>query len=425
MRFPRPIPILTALLAVVAPVAGQGTDNPHGELPPGLDCASCHTPAGWSPLREDLAFTHGERSGFELTGAHEATPCVGCHLDLRFDAPRIDPLECGACHSDPHEGRLVDSCASCHDTRTFYDVDGELAHARTTLPLSGAHLQLPCETCHVEDRVLFTGLEPECVACHHDAYLSAEVVDHEGSGFSEDCTQCHSDLGWSDSPYFDHATASGWPLVEAHAWVRCSGCHQVPGMSPLYSAGSPDDCYACHLDEYEEEHGGGFSTTCVDCHNQRSWEDATFDHTAEGAFPLLGAHARIDCRACHSVPGYALLFPAPTGEDDCVACHQSDYDREHGGDGYPTTCALCHTVDNWEASLRHDSQFFPIFSGRHAGEWSSCAECHVDPADFRVFSCIDCHAHTQGTTDADHSEVRDYVYASAGCFSCHPTGREG
>lgn len=412
------------LLALPPGVTAQGTGNPHGELPPGLTCSSCHTPEGWSPLREPLDFTHGARSGFTLDGAHRDAPCAGCHLDLRFDAPRIGPLECGACHQDPHRGRLVDACAACHGTRSFQEVDGELAHARTQLPLTGAHLQLPCENCHVQDRLLFTGVDPGCVTCHLEAYRSAAVVDHEGSGFSTDCTACHSDLGWADSPRFDHASASGgYPLVEAHALVRCAGCHQLPGMTPLFQATGPDDCYACHQADYQEEHGGSFSTDCLRCHTQRSWEGALFDHGAEGAFPLLGSHARIDCTACHVVPGYALLFPAPAGNEDCVACHRADYDREHAGDGYPTTCATCHGVEDWDASLEHDARFFPIFSGAHREKWDRCTECHTTPADFSFFSCVDCHQHNRADTDADHREVNDYLYESAGCYACHPSGR--
>ena len=56
----------------------------------------------------------------------------------------------------------------------------------------------------------------------------------------------------------------------------------------------------------------------------------------------------------------APIFPVPAAPDDCVACHQADYDREHAGEGYPTTCALCHGVNDWDADFRHDSDFFPI-----------------------------------------------------------------
>ncbi len=416
--------LIALLTALPAPVhAVQADSNPHGPLPAELTCEDCHTPAAWSPLRDPLAFVHGEASGFELTGAHTGTACIGCHLDLRFDAPRIQPLECQACHEDPHQGRLVDSCAACHTTRTFYDVDGELAHARTALPLTGAHLQVPCETCHADDRVSFTGLDPECIGCHLDAYQASPVLDHEAAGFSTDCTECHSDLGWADSPLFDHESASGgWPLVEAHAGVRCSGCHQVPGMEPLFPAQSPEDCYACHQDDYEAVHSGGFPTSCTDCHGQSTWEGADFDHAADAGFPLEGVHDRLACSACHTIPGYGLIFPVPAAPDDCVACHQADYDREHAGEGYPTTCALCHGVNEWDADFRHDSEFFPIFSGTHAGRWNDCAECHVVPSDFNTFSCIDCHEHNAADTGADHSEVPNYLYESAGCYSCHPTG---
>ncbi|HSM04495.1 MAG TPA: hypothetical protein VK858_07725 [Longimicrobiales bacterium] len=422
-RFAGPV-VLLLLGAFPRPCeAVQAASNPHGPLPPGLACEDCHTEAAWTPLRDAPDFVHGERSGFELTGAHQDADCAGCHLDLRFDAPRIGPLECQACHQDPHQGRLVDACASCHTTtRTFYEVDGELAHARTALPLTGAHLQVPCETCHVEDRVLFTGLDPDCISCHLDAYRASPVVDHEAGGFSTDCTRCHSDLGWADSPLFDHEQASGWPLVDIHAGVRCSGCHQLPGMEPLFPAQSPDDCVACHQDDHDAVHGVGFPTACTDCHTQTTWSDWTFDHDAVGGFPLLGRHAGLACMACHDVPGYDLLFPAPSDGEDCVACHRADYDREHGVDGTPTTCALCHGVENWDSDFRHDADYFPIYSGSHAERWADCAECHVAAGDFSTFSCIDCHQHNPTDTDARHLEVPGYVYESGGCYACHSRG---
>ncbi|HSG47479.1 MAG TPA: hypothetical protein VLA43_06705, partial [Longimicrobiales bacterium] len=370
MRSARPAFLLVlATGALALPAAAQsGSANPHGELPRGLDCTACHSTGSWTELRSPLAFTHGEASGFVLEGAHQDTPCRGCHLDLRFDAPRVRQLECGACHGDVHDGRMVDACAACHDTRSFFDVDGELAHARTALPLTGAHRQFPCQGCHAQDRLFFTGLDPECTACHLEDFQASTVVDHEASGFSTDCTQCHSDLGWADSPAFDHVGASGgYGLEGAHAFVRCASCHQVPGMAPIYASQGPEDCIGCHQDEYDREHGAGtaFSTTCVQCHNQSGWGGAEFGHDEVTGYALLGRHARLECSRCHAVPGYQLLFPAPGEQDDCVACHQRDYDAEHGGEGYPTTCALCHSPDNWDARLSHDARFFPIFSGAH------------------------------------------------------------
>lgn len=349
-----------AAVAVLALVAGalfhapsviaQETENPHGSLPVGLDCIACHTTGGWDILREPLGFEHGASSGFRLDGAHATTSCAGCHLDLRFDAPRIPPLECGACHEDVHGGRTVDACAACHATDSFFEVDGELAHARTSLPLTGAHLQVPCQGCHDRDRLLFTGLDPECTSCHLDDYEGSTVVDHVASGLSTQCLDCHTELGWADSPYFDHPSVSGGYLLEGdHAFLACVSCHQVPGMT--------------------------------------------------------------------------LLFPVPTAEDDCVTCHQADYDGAHAGDGYPVTCPLCHTQSDWNGATAHDERFFPIYSGPHRQAWTGCGDCHTVPMDFAFFTCLECHQHNQADMADKHSEVNNYIYESAGCLSCHPTGR--
>jgi hypothetical protein len=118
-----------------------------------------------------------------------------------------------------------------------------------------------------------------------------------------------------------------------------------------------------------------------------------------------------------------LLFPEPAGQDDCVACHQSDYDGEHAGTGFPTTCLSCHTADTWEgATFDHDALYFPIYSGTHREGWSDCADCHPAPGDFSAFTCLTCH--TRSETDPDHDEVTGYAYESSACLACHPTGED-
>ena len=70
----------------------------------------------------------------------------------------------------------------------------------------------------------------------------------------------------------------------------------------------------------------------------------------------------------------------------------------------------------------HDAQFFPIFSGAHNGEWTSCTECHSNPANYSVFTCIDCHEHNRTDMDDKHSGENGYEYSSLACLDCHPTG---
>lgn len=272
-----------------------------------------------------------------------------CHLNLRFDEPKISSLECGSCHVDVHMGRMVDACGTCHDATSFSNVPGLTLHARTAFPLSGAHTQISCESCHRDDsRGAYTALPTECLSCHA-ADLASAAFDHEAAGLPTQCEQCHGTLAWT---------------------------HAVE-----------------------------------------------FGHTA-GGFQLLGAHARIRCENCHILPGFGGIF-SPANENDCIACHQAEYDREHSGTQFPTTCNACHGLDSWLGAsfAEHDSRYFPIQSGPHAGRWSDCSTCHIAPDQFSVFSCLGCHQHDQAPMDEKHRERSGYVYESGACYNCHPRGR--
>lgn len=486
--------------------AQQAVQNPHGTLPDSLHCSDCHTAEGWTVLRKPLGFVHGAKTGFTLTGAHTTATCAGCHTRLRFDEPAVKPNECASCHADVHQGRMLQDCAACHTTTSFRRVDAERIHARTSFPLTGAHRQLTCAACHVTDAGgAFSRISPECSSCHMKDYRNARTVNHVAAGYPTTCTVCHGTLTWSDTRGFDHAAvAKGFALVGAHAALPCASCHHTGDMAPLFTPTdqndcvtchradfqrahsgtsfpttclschdvnswknvgkfdhaltgfqlqgahaslacsschasdgtsllfpkptSQQDCVACHQADYNKEHAGsGFPTTCLSCHNQSSWGDATVDHAAlSGGFQLLGAHTTLQCTACHAVPGYALLFPKPAGQNDCVTCHQTQFNSAHGGQGFPTTCASCHTVNAWTPStFDHDAQYFPIYSGTHQGRWSTCATCHTVASDFSAFSCIECHEHSQGNTDPHHTDVKGYVYSPTSCYSCHRNGGGG
>jgi hypothetical protein len=73
--------------------------------------------------------------------------------------------------------------------------------------------------------------------------------------------------------------------------------------------------------------------------------------------------------------------------------------------------------------------WFPITSGVHAigantaDGTMACASCHQsDAPSFRQFECVKCHNHEQANTDRLHTGMKDYVYASPQCLSCHPSG---
>jgi len=414
--------------------AGQGQQaplptNPHGPLRQGVDCSDCHTATDWKKLRPDPKFDHSRETRFALTGAHATITCARCHLDLRFDEPKVEPTECASCHVDVHRGNLGADCTRCHNTNDFRDVEALSLHQRTAFPLTGAHVTTPCEACHKSDRAgVFSAVPRDCVACHQSSLdrAAASGVDH--SGFPRDCTHCHVTLAWSGGTNFDHVTvARGYLLEGAHAVQRCAACHVTPGFT-LRFAPPPttnQDCVACHQADYTRVHGGqGYPTTCTDCHNASSW-DADFDHAVVGqGFALQGAHQSQPCAACHVQPGNALKWsPAPAGNNDCVACHLPDWQREHAVQLFPQTCTSCHTQSNWSSTVNHDATEFPINSGAHRGQWANCATCHTTPGDYKVFTCLTCHVHNQADMDSKHQGRSGYSYDSQRCYACHTRGR--
>lgn len=419
---------LLQLSGATMPLTAQ--ESPHGDTQRPLNCVDCHTQTAWRPLREPIRFDHARDTGYELDGRHAEALCSSCHLGANFAEPRLAGDDCAACHVDVHQGNLSTQCTYCHTTESFQDVPGVNVHLATSFPLTGAHLQVTCSACHIDDvggRV--TTLDAECVSCHRADYENASTIDHVESGFSTECADCHNTIAFGAGVQFDHdAVSNGFTLVGSHRAIPCASCHLLPGFEPLFPGAIDEmDCVSCHQPDYDREHGGsGFPTTCADCHSVDTWDDASFDHdVVSGGFALLGAHQRIPCESCHLQPGYEPVYPGVTGDGDCVGCHQSDYDREHAGSGFPTTCAECHSVDTWgDATFEQHDQVFPINSGAHAGRWASCADCHTVPDDFSSFSCLTCHEHSQAQMDDKHlGEVSGYMYESSACLSCHPRGR--
>jgi hypothetical protein len=411
-------PLAAALfLGAIQAASGQVIDNPHGKLPQGVDCSACHTASGWKPLRTPLGFTHGARGGFLITGAHAHASCSGCHRNLRFSGPDVAMNECAGCHVDVHQGRTSQECVTCHTTTSFQDVDGEMIHARTSFPLTGAHTQVTCESCHIDDEGgAFTALATDCVSCHMTSFQEARAIDHVAAGYPTDCTRCHGTLAWADEPSFDHAGASGgFALIGAHVELRCTDCHAQPGMEPLFAATDQNDCVACHQEDFDQRHAGTtFPTTCLTCHTVDSWGVENFDHGLTG-FPLLGRHTGLKCATCHTQDGRALKFSPPASRDDCAACHRGDYDEEHAGSGFPVTCLSCHNVNGWDKpSFNHTATAFPLL-GVHAK--TACTDCHGPPAHLsKAFAgteaCVACH---QGDYDGKHKGSG----FPTKCLSCH------
>lgn len=409
--------LVTAVVATGIAAIQPRVDNPHGKFR--QECSMCHTAETWKIARVKSSFDHS-KFGFRLAGAHAAAGCMSCHTSLQFAQAKT---QCASCHTDPHRGELGADCARCHSDRSFIDRGPMVrAHQLTRFPLTGGHAALDCESCHqpvAQGHMQFVGTPAECQACHMPQYQSVKTPDHAAANYPLQCLACHSTVSW-DGAKFNHEV-TGFALTGAHRLAACVSCH----VNNRY-AGTPAACASCHMTEYNgatPNHAAtGFSASaCATCHNTTQWAGAVFDHNRT-QFPLTGAHVGASCMSCHADGVYD---GKPTA---CISCHQSDYSSAsptHTATNFPSAqCATCHTTLSWSgATLNHDGPWFPIYSGRHAGTWSSCTNCHTNTANYTVFTCFSCHPHSdQAETNSHHNGVSNYQYLSSACYSCHPRG---
>ncbi len=237
------------------------------------------------------------------------------------------------------------------------------------------------------------------------------VVPHDD--FPADCTLCHQGDDWHtirQDFVFDHLAETGVPLNGAHAAAECLRCHNDRGPVTLFAQRG---CAGCH----EDVHRGQMGSDCSSCHGENDWRpEGQIALHAATRLPLAGAHAALQCWACHAgaeVGNFRNVDP------DCASCHLDDYnqttDPDHAASGYPLTCQDCHGFVAFDQAA--------IFS--HAGISSGCADCHLDDyqrttdPDHEVegfaLSCEDCHTgfHTWSGADFTHVGITD------NCASCH------
>ncbi len=163
----------------------------------------------------------------------------------------------------------------------------------------------------------------------------------------------------------------------------------------------------------QNPHGAGIGA-CSMCHSPAGWKpariSAAFHHPQ--SFPLMGAHAKAPCTACHHTLDFAHTSTA------CASCHT---DVHHGEFG--TDCERCHSTRSFvdPAAMRrmHDLTRFPL-QGAHA--MVPCESCHLPAAPGqsqyanRPTTCFGCHS-------ADYQQAKnpDHVAGAfpQACGQCH------
>jgi hypothetical protein len=228
------------------------------------------------------------------------------------------------------------------------------------------------------------------------------------------CENCHTSLSWKpirSIPEFNH-DKTNYPLRGMHEKVQCTQCHVK-----LVFANVGQKCSDCHADI----HRGQFGANCESCHTVKGWKvsiTAIRDH--QNRFPLIGAHAAVDCESCHKGAATGQFQGLST---QCYSCHATEYkgtvNPNHVTTGFPTRCEQCHSTNNWlNAKFDHSSTGFPL-TNAHADPPRVCQDCHINNNyNLTTMACVSCHLKNfQAATNPNHVAGG----FSQACQQCHTT----
>jgi hypothetical protein len=226
------------------------------------------------------------------------------------------------------------------------------------------------------------------------------------------CQNCHTADAWRPIravPEFDH-NRTRYPLRGMHRSVTCTQCHVRPVFTSVGQR-----CQDCHADIHKRQLGAN----CEQCHTVLGWQVSIRDvQQHNNRFPLTGAHAVVDCDACHKGAANSKFQTMST---DCYSCHASDYKAtvapNHLAAKFSIKCDSCHSADNWfGAKFDHASVGFPL-TGGHAVPPRQCTDCHANNVfNLTGTNCIDCHLKDfQRTTNPNHVAAN----FPSNCAQCH------
>jgi hypothetical protein len=395
----------------------NGANNPnHLQNNYSTNCTDCHTMTAFSwvgNINHDF---------FPLKEGHSGVDCFSCHAQGTYAGLST---ECVSCHlanynatTNPNHTTLGFSttCNLCHTLAKGWRPANYSDHDAQFFPIySGSHNGewSMCTDCHPDpsNYMLFT-----CTNCHLQPETDGKHGEVGGYSYNDQaCLSCHPTGSGEGS--FNHNN-SAFPLTGAHITTPCNQCHVTQ------YAGTPTGCPDCHIANYNATTNPNHAqislpTTCSDCHTTNpGWKPASFTiHNTY--YQLTGAHTTVDCNSCHN--GQYSNTP-----NTCVGCHLDDYNQTnnppHATAQFPTDCQSCHTTSIWVPStFDHDGQYFPIYSGKHNGEWNLCSDCHPNPGNYAEFTCTTA-CHPQSEMNNEHDGVSGYSYNSNACLNCHPNG---
>ena len=196
------------------------------------------------------------------------------------------------------------NCATCHTTVQWKGAT--FNHGSTRFALTGAHVPVACQQCHVGRQICgyFDGMF---------------LVPHGRLQQDHESESCHFGISPGLQPVSHHRSVEGGLIHPHHRQVPADRSPRYGRVRALsyrrHLRGTTTACISCHLKTYNgtttpNHPAAGFSQNCTTCHTTVQWKGATFNHGST-RFPLTGAHVPVDLPAVphrHSMRDFHGMF---------------------------------------------------------------------------------------------------------------------
>jgi len=300
-------------------------------------------------------------------------------------------------------------------------------HSRTGFILSGMHVQVPCEICHVQG--VFKGTPRDCATCHmRGNRMGASARPSNHIPIVAPCSTCHRTTGWVPATFSHVGTAPG-DCMSCHngsmgtskpnghivTTESCDKCHRTTAWFPAgynHTGVLPGTCMTCHgvtaTGKPNDTIHNLTTASCDTCHSTRAWLPSRYDHT--GVAPGTCANCHNGSAATGIPNGHIAINGA-----SCDQCHKT---TTWLGASFHTgiiagLCANCHNGSTAKGVGGSATSRYPKVSGHVPTTlWPSCDACHKSTTTFantRVHgvapnlngNCNVCHAHHNNSTSCD------------------------
>jgi cytochrome b subunit of formate dehydrogenase len=400
-----------ALLGIVL-AAGMGARMP-ARAATNEDCLTCHADASLATERQGKTVSLHVAPETLGGSVHKDMSCTDCHVGFKADevphAPRIRPVQCTECHSDPGAAHAFHpagargaasgtDCVACHGS---HEVRGVKSAQSPFLP---SRLPGTCGACHdtvvaqfrdsEHGRALAAGQpgSPDCLSCHREPLTHGrDDGAHLKIAQEKACVACHVDnpdvrakmgpdarfIASYESSVHGRALLGG--NANAPTCIDCHGSHEMKrGVDPrarVSRGRTPETCSACHADvagQYKRSvhgralaRGNADAPVCTDCHG----EHTILRHDDPKA-PVAAANvSRQVCSPCHSSVTLSQKYGIASDR------FQTFSDSYHGlavrGGALETAnCASCHGAHDILPSSD------PGSSVNRANLPETCGACH-------------------------------------------------